>query len=196
MKSPDKWSKIEDDFIRQHNRTISALARRYANRHVSYDDLWVAGALAAWKCGREYDPGKGSLESRIYARVRGAMLDELREWSHLSRRHLQSLSPAQRVEALPRFVDADFALALPTDEMAPDDFADWLRKQARLNEVVAKVLTPRELSIVNLLMQGMSQSEVGTELCIFQSYVSVCMNRIREKLTAAMVDLTSVKPLC
>jgi RNA polymerase sigma factor for flagellar operon FliA len=79
-----------DRLIQQYGPLIDRIARRLVARiglPSLYDDLWSAGALGLIEAAPRYDAGRGvTFEAFVAHRIRGAMLDELREMDHLPRR--------------------------------------------------------------------------------------------------------------
>lgn len=71
-------------------KTVEAIAAAVASGHTLYtvdrDDLIQVGLLAYWRKKKTFDASKGfSLATHVGKRVRGAMLDLLRdEWKHQS----------------------------------------------------------------------------------------------------------------
>jgi len=80
----------EEALLEKYQSLVERVARRLVWRtglQSAYDDFWSAGALALLEAGRRYDPAKGaSFATFAEHRVRGAMIDELRNMDHLPRR--------------------------------------------------------------------------------------------------------------
>lgn len=68
------------------DRCARRLAMRAGSAHLA-DDLWSAGALGLLEAARRFDQGRAvKFETFAEHRIRGAMLDELRNLDHLPRR--------------------------------------------------------------------------------------------------------------
>ena len=82
--TPPRLSTDRDALIQEYAPQITYIAQRLASRlpaSVCLDDLLSAGAIGLMDAIEKYDPTRGTT-FKTYAewRIRGAMLDELREW--------------------------------------------------------------------------------------------------------------------
>ncbi len=80
----------DDEVVRSYSHLIDRTARRISARTgntIEPGDLWSAGALGLLDAYRRFDPARAvKFESFAEHRIRGAMMDELREMDHLPRR--------------------------------------------------------------------------------------------------------------
>jgi RNA polymerase sigma factor for flagellar operon FliA len=80
----------DDEVVRTWAHLIDRVARRISARTantVPAGDLWSVGALGLLDAYRRFDPARAvKFESFAEHRIRGAMIDELREMDHLPRR--------------------------------------------------------------------------------------------------------------
>jgi RNA polymerase sigma factor for flagellar operon FliA len=80
----------DDQVVRTYSHLIDRVARRISSRTagtVTPGDLWSVGALGLIDAYRRFEPARGvKFESFAEHRIRGAMIDELREMDHLPRR--------------------------------------------------------------------------------------------------------------
>lgn len=80
----------DDEVVRTWAHLIDRVARRISARTahtVSEGDLWSVGALGLLDAYHRFDPSRAvKFESFAEHRIRGAMIDELRELDHLPRR--------------------------------------------------------------------------------------------------------------
>ena len=80
----------DDEVVRTWAHLIDRVARRISARTantVAPGDLWSVGALGLLDAYRRFDPSRAvKFESFAEHRIRGAMIDELREMDHLPRR--------------------------------------------------------------------------------------------------------------
>ncbi len=80
----------DDEVVRTWAHLIDRVARRIAARTantVQPGDLWSVGGLGLIDAYHRYDPARAvKFESFAEHRIRGAMIDELREMDHLPRR--------------------------------------------------------------------------------------------------------------
>jgi RNA polymerase sigma factor for flagellar operon FliA len=78
-----------DKLVREHGPLIDRCARSIVRRIGSdslFDDLWSAGAMGLIDASKRFKPGEGEFNTYVEHRVRGAMLDTLRQHDHLPRR--------------------------------------------------------------------------------------------------------------
>ncbi|MCA2981761.1 MAG: FliA/WhiG family RNA polymerase sigma factor, partial [Myxococcaceae bacterium] len=80
----------DEEVVRRYAFIIDRVARRICSRTanaVQPGDLWSVGALGLLDAWRRFDAARGvKFESFAEYRIRGAMIDELREMDHLPRR--------------------------------------------------------------------------------------------------------------
>ena len=76
---------IDSDQITQFLPMVHRIVRRvvtYLKPSLSYEDLVSAGTVGLVKAARDYDPShQAKFKTYAYIRIRGAILDELRNWS-------------------------------------------------------------------------------------------------------------------
>lgn len=84
QKNPDK-SGLSEQQIAQFLPLVHKIAQRaavYLRPPLTYEDLISAGAVGLVKAARDYDPSfQAEFKTYAYIRIRGAILDELRNWS-------------------------------------------------------------------------------------------------------------------
>jgi RNA polymerase sigma factor FliA len=109
-------SDVGERLVERHVGLVKCVAAWVAGRlprHVRRDDLYSAGMLGFFDAITRYDPDRGVPFSAFAgARIRGAILDELRRLDVVPRRTRRKLVEAQRaIEALARELDRE-----PTEE--------------------------------------------------------------------------------
>ncbi len=76
---------IDSEQITQFLPMVHRIVRRvvtYLKPSLSYEDLVSAGTVGLVKAARDYDPShQAKFKTYAYIRIRGAILDELRNWS-------------------------------------------------------------------------------------------------------------------
>lgn len=98
---------------------IAATLRKKMPPHVDVDDLVGDGMVGLLQAAAAFDPAKGvSFASYAGRRVRGAMLDGLRDRDHISRSHRARLAAAGR--DAPRVVSIDAPMARDGDGHVAD----------------------------------------------------------------------------
>jgi len=87
QKTPDSANAEQN--ILERMPVVRSIARDLARKvppNILYDDLVSAGTVGLIEAVRSYDPAKGaSLDTFVHYRIRGAILDFLRNEDHLSR---------------------------------------------------------------------------------------------------------------
>jgi RNA polymerase sigma factor FliA len=119
---------------------------RRVSRTVSLDDLRSFGREGLLQAARSYDPSRG-VPFRRWAnvRIRGAMIDGLRQWGDLPRRlyrELRALEAADRV--LEAFDEEDAANPATTPEAADARLTSYLAGMATAIAVGSMMAAPRE----------------------------------------------------
>jgi len=83
--SNEKRQSLKDEQIAQFLPMVRKIAQRvvtYLKPPLSYEDLVSAGIVGLVKAARDYDSShQAKFKTYAYIRVRGAILDELRDWS-------------------------------------------------------------------------------------------------------------------
>jgi RNA polymerase sigma factor for flagellar operon FliA len=119
---------------------------RRVSKAVTLDDLKSFGQEGLLQAARTFDPSRG-VPFRRWAnvRIKGAMIDGVRQWSHLPRRVYREL---QGVEAGDRLLEAydeeDSASPAPTAEAADDRLTSYLAGIATAIAVGTMMGAPRE----------------------------------------------------
>jgi RNA polymerase sigma factor for flagellar operon FliA len=79
---------IKDEQITQFLPMVHKIVQRvviYLKPPLSYEDLVAAGTVGLVKAAHDYDPShQAEFKTYAYIRIRGAILDELRNWSFVS----------------------------------------------------------------------------------------------------------------
>jgi RNA polymerase sigma factor FliA len=122
-----------DDLVRRHLPLVGHLVREMLGRlpaHVSREDLISAGMAALAGAAKNFDPTRGTpFGSFASARIRGALLDELRglDWASRSvRSRARRVDAAQqeltgRLGRMPTTAELADALGLSVDELKSID---------------------------------------------------------------------------
>ena len=107
------------EVLREYAHLVDCLARQISTRvgaREIRDDLWSVGALGLVDAGRRFDPARGiKFETFAQHRIRGAMLDELRQMDHLPRR---LRTAAEKVGAERRQLSISLGRQATTEEVA------------------------------------------------------------------------------
>jgi RNA polymerase sigma factor for flagellar operon FliA len=129
---------LVDLAARQLARTVS--------RAVTLDDLKSFGQEGLLKAARTYDPSRG-VPFRRWAnmRIKGAMLDGVRQWSSLPRRVYQELRGIEAGDLLLETYEEQDAMNPPgTPEVADDRLTTYLAGIATAIAVGTMMAAPRE----------------------------------------------------
>lgn len=107
---------IKDEQITQFLPMVHKIVRRvvtYLKPPLSYEDLIAAGTVGLVKAAHDYDPShQAEFKTYAYIRIRGAILDELRNWSFVSANVDKQIGRATQLS----LEITEQKGALPTDE--------------------------------------------------------------------------------
>jgi RNA polymerase sigma factor FliA len=108
-------SEVVSKYAHLVDRLARQISARVGSREIQ-DDLWSVGALGLVDAARRFDPARGiKFETFAQHRIRGAMLDELRQMDHLPRR---LRTAAEKVSAERRKLSASFGRQATSEEVA------------------------------------------------------------------------------
>ena len=168
--------------IERHLPLVRAVARRFAHRGESLEDLVQVGALGLIKAVDRFDPGRGvTLGAYAAPTIAGEIRNHLRDRGTLIR------LPRNAEPELP----ARFPLPLETaTELWPDTAAERGLERSEDRALLAdglRALQSRERRIVHLhYYGGLSQRGIAAELGISQVQVS---RLLRESLGKLRLEL-------
>jgi RNA polymerase sigma factor FliA len=124
--SAERIGMTDDQVVRTWAHLVDRVARRVSARTagtVASGDLWSVGALGLIDAYRRFDPARAvKFESFAEHRIRGAMIDELREMDHLPRR---LRADADRVRKARLALGNTLGREPTTDELATHLNMDW-----------------------------------------------------------------------
>jgi len=89
-----------DALLRDHAKLVKKVAYRIVSRlpeSVDVEDLISAGMVGLLTAADRFDPSRGPFEAFAEWRIKGAILDELRTFDHLTRTQRQKASKVQKV---------------------------------------------------------------------------------------------------
>lgn len=89
VKQPDRRNRLRRKLIDRYMPTVRRIVLKYNRKlppKIDVDDLVSAGVIGLLKALEKFDPEKG-VDFRCFANyhIKGSILDELRQWDHLSR---------------------------------------------------------------------------------------------------------------
>ena len=119
-----------DALIREGLPLVEKLASSFVRRLPSHsdcdrDDLMAEGAMALLKLAESYDPARGTFQSYVDKRVRGAMQDHLRVMDYLTR------GDRRRVRELERFERQRNSAPILEEELEATGFTLERHRRAR-----------------------------------------------------------------
>tara|TARA_B100001750_G_scaffold241694_1_gene253681 strand:- start:1143 stop:1814 length:672 start_codon:yes stop_codon:yes gene_type:complete len=141
----------DEAFVEEYRPLVVSIARKIRTRfelRADLDDLIAYGFAGLLEAKRRYDPTRGvQFNSFAYYRIRGAVIDGVRESGVLSRRAYQNLKAAEAALAIGETVG---------EERAADPAArgDKARAAATLRDTLTKLSTSWTLAAV-----GQSEEE-------------------------------------
>jgi len=107
-----------DALVREHARLVKKVAYRIVGRlpeSVDVEDLISAGMVGLLTAADRYDPSRGPFEAFAEWRIKGAILDELRTFDHLTRTQRQK---ASKIEKVRRKLENQFGRQASVEELS------------------------------------------------------------------------------
>ena len=87
----EKLALFESHIDLVKSSAIKAAGRLSASSIIDYDDIYNAGLVGLWSAVVNHDASKGLLENYARLRIKGAILDLIRQNDFLSRRHREQI---------------------------------------------------------------------------------------------------------
>jgi len=140
--------------LEQHIGLVHAVAHRYQDKGLEYDDLMQIGSIALLQAAETYEPSKGKISCWLYRKIRWAVLQALAS-SPIVRHTSQYGKISLDVKASNEPDDYDFPYRMSLLEYVVDDSKtvadniDSTALQSRLAELL-KELSDDELQILTL----------------------------------------------
>lgn len=175
-------------------RIAAEHTRRSASRGIIAEDIQSAALEGLVRAAESFDPSRGvPFTAYAHQRVRGAVLDFLREWDHISR-HFRATAKA---------LDVDLPLApLSLDQLAEDagnqvpdrNACDALLKAEREQviahlETSAAVLSQRLRTVLFLYYsEGKKLVEIGASLGVTESRACQMLNEAHTRLRGRVTE--------
>jgi RNA polymerase sigma factor FliA len=159
---------VRERLVERHLGLVKCVAAWVAGRlpsHVRRDDLYSAGMLGFLDAITRYDPDRGvPFSAYASARIRGAILDELRRLDVVPRRTRRKLVEAQRaIETLVRKLDRE-----PTEEEVAArldiDVAEYRRLRGESVTLVSLDGSAREDEPGRVTLDGLVDTSVPSPL--------------------------------
>jgi RNA polymerase sigma factor for flagellar operon FliA len=107
-----------DQMVREHAKLVKKVAYRIVGRlpdSVDVEDLISAGMIGLLTAVDRYEPSRGAFAAFAEWRIKGAILDELRGYDHLTRTQRQKASSAEKVR---RQLEQEFGRDASVEEIA------------------------------------------------------------------------------
>jgi RNA polymerase sigma factor for flagellar operon FliA len=159
------WAERKDDVV----KIAYAVSRHRASRDV-VDQLVSAGQVALWLCTERYDPDRGSFWPWARTRVRGAMVDELREADRLTRDDRAKVKRGEELVpwALVHSCGIEHAEGVPTSD-DPEARLQAAESLAALRREVSLLPDRLRYVIERTLVRGDKLTEVAVSLGVTAS---------------------------
>lgn len=153
---------------------------------VSAEDLEAVGRVALVEAAGRFDGSRGvPFGGYAKARVRGAMLDELRRHDTVSRERRQRIREGSDDESampVPRLVSEEAAAGEAVAGLAPDEHIDRLRQLAAVRGAVER-LPPRMREIYRLrVVEGKTLAQIGETEGVTEARICQLVAEIVERL--------------
>jgi len=163
---------IDNETLFNENLRLAAwVVTKQFPQFAADEDFHQEARIGLWKAARAFDPSKNiKFASYAVPCIRNACLMLIRRNSKYTRFSVVSFD-----ELLPGTENITYA------DTIPDNSKGDLLAECAVREAFAK-LPKRQLTIIQHLMAGRNQAEIGAELGISQSYVSRIVRQARNKL--------------
>lgn len=174
--------------IERNLRLVAHVVKKYIGSGVEGEDLISIGTIGLIKAVSTFDGSKG-IHLGTYA-VR-CIENEILMYLRSSKKHSQEVSMNEPVGTDSEGNEIALSDLLSQDDGEMLDVIDSRDEQARLREVVASALSPREKRIIELrfgLLTGeeMTQKQVGELLGLSRSYISRLEHTAMKKIKKEM----------
>jgi len=165
----------DGDVVSKYAHLVDRLARQISARVGSrdiQDDLWSVGALGLVDAAHRFDPARGiKFETFAQHRIRGAMLDELRQMDHLPRR---LRTAAEKASSERRTLSATLGRQATTEEVAK-----------ALNMPIEEL---QELEMLSQPLLAFDSPEAGALVPVASDGPSPMETAIKNQLSAQLVE--------
>lgn len=125
-----------NSLVKEHTPWVEMIAKRLHSTlpaHVSFDDLMQAGLLGLIDAHKRFDPSQGFLfKTFAEYRVKGAMLDELREQDILSRKERENVKEIEKTRG---DLESELKRA-PTDQEIADRLKMSVERFRQLQNII------------------------------------------------------------
>lgn len=162
--------------IDKHMGMVKTIALQIAQKYgVDKKSLYTAGMIGVWKALQKYD-GSSTFKTYAYYRIRGEMLDQIRDESPVSRRSMHKMSVWNETK-----LGDDFKfISLPCAEsLQPENIYEYENKKQIICNMIRK-LKPQ----FQIVLQDSMNEEMVKKTCrkmkVSESYV--CQLRKRGKI--------------
>ncbi|MBQ5487762.1 MAG: RNA polymerase sporulation sigma factor SigK [Clostridia bacterium] len=181
-------TEARNELIEHNLRLVAHIAKKYANRERSLDDLISIGTIGLIKAIGTFDPDKAKSVAAYASRcVENEILMSIRS----EKKHCGEVSLEEPIGVDRDGNEITLSDVIASDESSAADTVILNSNGRALRAAVNEVLTARERCVIELrygLIDGrlMPQREVGKQLCISRSYVSRIEKKALEKLNACL----------
>lgn len=195
---------LSEENLSKHLNLVKAMARemhRRLPRTVEYDDLYQNGVLGLMEAVKKFDSSK-RVPFTLYAkfRIRGAILDGLRQSDRLTRSHRRMLKseeaegntgPVTISASAPRTADGDESTSIEANLRSDDADCPYRLFQAlEVRELLDKAmeeLPERHRRMMHLLFhEGLRASEVAERFDVNESRISQMRGSALRRISAQL----------
>ena len=179
----------EDAIVCEHEPLVRAAVLSIARTlpwHVDADDLRAAGRVGLLAAVRRYDPARGvAFSTFAWARIRGAVVDELRRLDHLSRSQRSAERAAPGSQSPPPEPLTEW---LTDPAPGPEALAESAERVALVRAAVARLPEAQRVVIVECELKERPYRTVTGRLNVGESMVS----KLRERALSALREALAV----
>ena len=158
-----------EEIIRRCSGVVTNVSRKYFLIGAEAEDLYQEGFIGLLKAIKTYDGQKGKFIPYAYLCVNSSVLTAIRKYSGNKNRVLNDTVPLSEAEN-----------GLSKDN--PEDICIALENFRELSSDIEKLLSPIEMQVLTLYLEGLPYSEIQERLGKPFKTVDNALQRIRRKL--------------
>jgi RNA polymerase sigma factor for flagellar operon FliA len=169
----------EQALIAEHTETVKKIAGMFKKRlpqHVGFNEIYQTGLIGLWKAAHDYDPTKGaSFSTYAGIRIRGEIMDEIREYSDRTRRGIPKFERVEFDESECEDIDQSMTMGDPCEQLEKQQLE-------RVIEQAIEKLTPREAETLSLYQSGSTLYEIGALFGVSESRACQLLTRAKRTI--------------
>ncbi|MBE3583001.1 MAG: sigma-70 family RNA polymerase sigma factor [Limnochordaceae bacterium] len=172
----------QEELVQRYWQQVHRWSRRYFLPGAEPDDLWQEALLGFLKAVRDYTPGASSFGGFAYLCVRRHLISVVKGCNRYKHQPLNHYVPLHvpitdvdgerpLIETLPQSLSSD-----------PESLAILRDQLHRVQDIIAHSLSPFELDVLSLYINGLSYHEMAEKLKTHAKSIDNALCRIKQKM--------------